>query len=138
MSRRPRVAVIGGGVTGLSAAHRLRELAAEHDFKLDVTLFEASDRLGGVFGTRQIDGHVVETGADSFITNKPWAVELCHRLGLSDQLIGTNPAYQRSLILHEGKSVETPEGFELLLPRKLRALLASPLLSLEGEGSSRC
>ena len=133
MSQRPSIAVVGGGVTGLSAAHRLRELAAEQDHQLDITLFEASDRVGGVFGTRHIDGHVVETGADSFITNKPWAVDLCHRLGLSDQLIGTNPAYQRSLILHEGKPVRTPEGFELLLPRKLRALLASPLLSLEGK-----
>lgn len=133
MSRHHKIAVIGGGITGLSAAHRLTELAAGQDLELEVTLFEASDRVGGVFGTKHIKGHVVETGADSFITNKPWAVDLCHRLGLSDQLIGTNPAYQRSLILHDGQPVVTPQGFELLLPRKLRALLASPLLSLEGK-----
>ncbi|MCA9077834.1 MAG: protoporphyrinogen oxidase [Planctomycetaceae bacterium] len=133
MSERPCIAVIGGGLTGLAAVHRLSELSAEQDQLINVTLFEASDRLGGVFGTRHINGHVVETGADSFITNKPWAVDLCDRLGLGDQLIGTNPAYQRSLILHEGKPVVTPEGFELLLPRKLRALLASPLLSHEGK-----
>lgn len=128
-----RIAVIGGGITGLAAAHRLLELGNKQQRSVDVTLFEASDRVGGVFGTGTIGEYTIETGADSFITNKPWAVDLCCRLGLEDQLIGTSDAHRRSLILHEGQPVPTPEGFELIVPRKLRELLRAPFLSLEGK-----
>ena len=131
----PRIAVVGGGLTGLSAAHRLLELAESANRPADVTLYEASERVGGLFGTRTIDGYTIETGADSFITNKPWGIDLCRRLGLDDQIIGTNQAYRRSLILHEGRPVPTPEGFDLLVPRKLRALLSSPFLSPVGNAS---
>ena len=131
----PRVAIIGGGLTGLSAAHRLIELAENQNRPVDVSLYEASDRLGGLFGTRTIDGYTIETGADSFITNKPWGINLCRRLGLDDRIIGTNPEHRRSLILHQGRPVPTPEGFDLLVPRKLRALLSSPFLSPVGNAS---
>ncbi len=133
MSRPRSIAVVGGGLTGLTATHRLGEFVTARNLPIDVTLFEAGPRLGGLIGTQHIDGHVVETGADSFITNKPWAVDLCKRLGLEDQLIRTNREYQRSFILHEGRPVQTPEGFELLVPRKLRALLASPFLTAQGK-----
>lgn len=133
MSRPPTIAVIGGGITGLAAAHRLIELAAAARIPVDVTLFEAGARLGGVFGTEHIAGHMVETGADSFITSKPWALDLCTRLGLADRIIATNPTFRRSLILHHGKPQPTPEGLELIVPRSLRSLLASPLLSLAGK-----
>jgi protoporphyrinogen/coproporphyrinogen III oxidase len=128
-----RIAVIGGGISGLAAAHRLFELADASGRSIEVTLFEAADRVGGVFGTQRIGGYTIETGADSFITSKPWAIDLCHRLGLEDQLISTDDEHRRSLILHQGRPVPTPEGFELLVPRSLRALLASPFLSLEGK-----
>ena len=131
----PRIAVVGGGLTGLSAAHRLLELAESANRPADITLYEANDRVGGLFGTRTIDGYTIETGADSFITNKPWGIDLCRRLRLDDQVIGTNQAYRRSLILHEGRPVPTPEGFDLLVPRKLRALLSSPFLSPVGNAS---
>jgi protoporphyrinogen/coproporphyrinogen III oxidase len=128
-----RIAVIGGGISGLAAAHRLLELADAAGRRVEVSLYEAADRLGGVFGTQRIDGYTIETGADSFITNKPWGIDLCRRLGLGDQLIGTDDEHRRSLILHRGQPVPTPGGFELLVPLKLRALLASPFLSLEGK-----
>jgi protoporphyrinogen/coproporphyrinogen III oxidase len=128
-----RIAVVGGGITGLAAANRLLELSDESGQPIELTLFEAAARLGGVFGTQTIDGYTIETGADSFVTNKPWGIELCRRLGLGDQLISTDDEHRRSLILHEGRPVPTPEGFELLVPRRLRALLASPLLSTEGK-----
>lgn len=128
-----RIGIVGGGLTGLAAAHHLIELAQQAARAIDVTLFEASERYGGVFGTVHHGEYTIETGADSFITNKPWAVDLCERLGLRDELIGTNEAFRRSLILLDGKPFPTPEGFELIVPRKLRALLASPFLSLEGK-----
>ncbi len=76
-----RIAVIGGGASGLAAAHRLIELSNEGASRFDVTLFEASDKPGGVAGTRKIGDYLVETGADMFITNQPAAVNLCNESG---------------------------------------------------------
>ncbi len=132
-TRPRRVAIIGGGITGLAAAHRLGELSPGRGRPVDVTLFEASPRLGGVFGTQTIDGFTIETGADSFITNKPWALDLCQRLNLTDQLISTDSRFRRSLILKDGRPVATPQGFELIVPRRFGPLLWSPLLSRRGK-----
>jgi len=128
-----RVAVIGGGLTGLSAAHRLVEIRAESHAPLEITLFEASDRLSGVMGTEEIDGYRVETGADSFITNKPWAVDLAKRLGIEERLIATDARYRRSLVLYKGRPEPVPEGFMLLAPAKIGPVLRSPLLSPWGK-----
>ncbi|MGH7202738.1 MAG: protoporphyrinogen/coproporphyrinogen oxidase, partial [Planctomycetaceae bacterium] len=110
-----RIAVVGGGISGLAAASRLATLS-EHDRPLDVTLFEAGDRLGGVIGTRRVGEYLVETGPDMFITNKPAALELCQELGLADQLISPDERHRRSLVLKHGRPVPVPEGFTLLTP----------------------
>ncbi|MDA1017301.1 MAG: FAD-dependent oxidoreductase, partial [Planctomycetota bacterium] len=104
-----RIAVVGGGITGLAAAFRLMERARESNRSIDLHLYEAGDRLGGLITTREIDGYQVELGPDSFITNKPAAAGLCHRLGLDDQLIGTDERYRRSLVLRKGRPVEVPD-----------------------------
>ncbi len=128
-----RIAVVGGGVTGLAAAHRLLELSRERGWPLDVTLLEASERVGGVFGSRRVGEYLVETGADSFITNKPWGVNLCRRIGLESHLIPTDARYRRSLVLRNGKPVGVPEGFMLLAPAKVSSVMMSPLLSPWGK-----
>lgn len=132
-SSRKKVAVIGGGISGLSAAHRLIELSRERDSRIDITLFEASDRIGGVFGTTHIDEYLVETGADMFITNQPAALNLCERLGISDQLIPTVSRFRGSLVLRKGKPVRVPEGFMLLSPAKILPVLKSPIFSPLGK-----
>ncbi|REJ87147.1 MAG: protoporphyrinogen oxidase [Planctomycetota bacterium] len=132
-SRPPRIAVVGGGITGLAAAHRIVELATESNRPVEVTLIEASQRLGGVFGTRRIGGYTIETGADSFITDKPWAVDLCRRLGLESSLIGVDPEYRRALILYRGRPVPAPEGLNLMAPSRLGPILRTPLLSPLGK-----
>jgi oxygen-dependent protoporphyrinogen oxidase len=71
-SRPPRIAVIGGGITGLAAAYRLRQLAAAHEYPLEVTVLEAGRRLGGALDTVRHDGLIAEAGADSFLSEKPW------------------------------------------------------------------
>lgn len=129
----PRVAVVGGGITGLSAAHRLIELSAERKVPVAVELFEATERIGGVFGSQRIGDYLIERGADSFITNKPAALRLCERLGLAGDLISTNPRYRRSLILFHGKPVATPEGFNLLAPSRIWPVVTTPLLSWKGK-----
>ena len=85
-----RVVVIGGGLSGLAAAHRIHERARTMRRPVELTVLEAKDRLGGVLWTDRFDGFTLEGGPDSFITNKPWGIELCHRLGLSGQLIETD------------------------------------------------
>ena len=127
-----RVAVIGGGISGLAAAHRLIEQSTP-ERPIEVTLFEASDRVGGVFGTIHIDDYLVETGADMFITNQPAAVKLCERLGIADQLIPTDPTFRGSLVLRNGKPVPIPEGFMLLSPAKIWPVFTSPIFSPLGK-----
>ncbi len=126
-----RIAIVGGGITGLAAAHRLLELQAASPSA--VALYEAGPRLGGVVGTQQIDGYTLELGPDSFITNKPWAVGLCKRLGIEDRLIPTDARYRRSLVLRRGRPVEVPEGFQLMTPAQVWPVLSSPIFSWWGK-----
>ena len=79
----PHIAVVGGGITGLAAAYRLCELAATHEYPLEVTLLEAGRRLGGALDTIRHGDLIVETGADSFLSEKPWALALAQRIGLA-------------------------------------------------------
>lgn len=128
-----RVAVIGGGLSGLAAAHRIGELCGEQNRRLDLTLFEAGPRLGGVMETRRIGEYLVETGADMFITNQPAGVDLCRRLGIEDHLIPTDEKFRGSQVLHDGKPVRIPEGFMLLAPARIGPVLASPIFTWRGK-----
>jgi protoporphyrinogen/coproporphyrinogen III oxidase len=88
------VAVVGGGITGLACAHTLLR-TARADAPIEVSIFEASGRVGGKLWTFEMDGMPLEAGADSFVVRKPWAVGLCQDLGLEDQVVipGSMGAY---------------------------------------------
>jgi len=126
---RRRVAVIGGGITGLAAAQHLREL----DPAIDVSLFEAGARWGGVLRTERIGGYLVEHSADNFLTTPPVAIELCRRIGLGDRLLSTDERNRRASIVHGGQLHGVPEGFMLMVPSKAWPVLLSPLLSWRGK-----
>ncbi len=79
----PRIAVVGAGIAGLAAAHHLVELSRERRQPIELTLCEAGRRLGGAIATERTDGFVIEAGPDSFISEKPWALKLCERIGWS-------------------------------------------------------
>lgn len=128
-----RVAIIGGGLCGLAAAHRLVELSSKAEPPLEITLFEAQSRLGGLVGTESPAGYLVDLGADSFITDKPAALELCLRLGLKESLVGTNKAYRGAFVLRGKQLHRVPEGVNLMTPSKAYPLLGSPLLSWKGK-----
>jgi oxygen-dependent protoporphyrinogen oxidase len=128
-TRPNRIAIIGGGISGLAAAHRLSELQPQ----AQVVLFEASDRLGGVLKTELRDGYLIEHAADMFITNPPWAVELCRRIGLADELIATSDQHRKAFVVHRGRLVPVPEGFTLLQPVRARPVIKTPLLSWRGK-----
>lgn len=122
------VAVIGGGITGLAAAHRLITLNKD----IHVTLFEAADSLGGIIDTAYSDGWLLELGPDAFITNKPGGVALCEEIGFTDQLIPTDNTFRRSLVLRNGKPEPVPDGFMLMAPSNLQAIRDTPLLTPAG------
>lgn len=98
-----------------------------------VTLFEGSPQTGGVFGTEYVDGYQLELGADMFITDKPWGLNLVRRLGLENRLITPDPRYRKSLILCRGRPVPTPEAFQLMVPGRVWPILTTPLLSPWGK-----
>ncbi|MFH1265351.1 MAG: protoporphyrinogen oxidase, partial [Planctomycetota bacterium] len=125
----PRVAVIGGGISGLAAAHRLVELKPE----AEITLFERDARLGGVLRTVHENGYQVEASADNFITTVPWGVDLSKRLGLGDQLIQTNPAHRRTYVVRRRRLYRLPDGFLMMAPTQMWPLAVTPLLSPMGK-----
>src|SRR5579863_3121957 len=114
-----RIAIIGGGISGLSAAFTLDEQRRDSSLELEYVLYESSPRLGGVLRTEIVDRCVVEAGPDSFITEKPWAADLCRALGLGDQLIGSNDADRKTYILTGGHLVEMPDGLMFMVPTKI-------------------
>src|SRR6516162_7871533 len=124
-----KIAVIGGGISGLAAAHRIGEL----DPGAEVTLFEASNRLGGVIRTIRQDGFLIEQSADSFITNVPAAVDLCRRIGLGGELLQTDPNYRGASVVSRGRLRPIPEGFLLMAPERIWPIVTSPILSWRGK-----
>lgn len=135
---RSRVVVIGGGISGLAAAHRLCELSREARRHVEVTLLEARDHLGGLIDTETREGFLLEGGPDAFLSEEPWALELCRRIGMADELIQTRPELRRSLILHGGKLQPLPEGFYLVAPARREALWGCPFLSWRGKLRLAC
>ena len=89
-----RIAIVGGGISGLAAAFALEERRRAGE-SLEFEVYESGPRFGGVLATEQVDGCLVEAGPDSFLTEKPWAADLCRRLGIEDQLIGSNDGDRR-------------------------------------------
>ena len=128
-----RIAIVGGGITGLSAAHRVVELSRARELPVDVVLFEASARIGGVISSLDRDRFVLEEGPDSILSEKPAAVRLAERIGLKDRLIGTSDEYRRSFVVRRGRLEPTPDGFYLLAPTRMMPLAASRIFSIPGK-----
>jgi protoporphyrinogen/coproporphyrinogen III oxidase len=128
-----RVVVIGGGITGLTAAYSLRQGAQAHGLPLEVILLEASERLGGTIATHYQHDLLMEQGPDCFLSAKPWGVRLCEALGLSEALIGTTTQYRQSFIVRGGTLVPVPQGFYLMVPGSWRSLMTTPVFSWRGK-----
>jgi oxygen-dependent protoporphyrinogen oxidase len=124
-----RIAIVGGGISGLSAAYTI-EQKRQSGTPVQYVLFESSPRLGGVLVTDRVEGCLVEAGPDSFLTEKPWAADLCSKIGLGDQLIGSNDSERKTYIVAKGKLVEMPDGLMFMVPTKIMPTVMSPLFSL--------
>lgn len=128
-----RIVIIGGGISGLAAAHRLIERRNEVKEPLQVTLLEAGARVGGVIQTENRDGFLIEAGPDSFISEKPEGLNLAKRLDLGADLIETNHEHRRSFIVRHGQLRPVPAGFQLLAPSQFWSFATSDILSLKGK-----
>jgi oxygen-dependent protoporphyrinogen oxidase len=129
----PRVVVIGGGITGLAAAWRLREGAASREMPITVKLLESGDRVGGALETIRRDGFVMEAGADSFLAEKRAARNLAERLGIAGELINTQEQFRKTLVMRRGRLVPIPEGFSLMAPTWMGPVWRSELFSPLGK-----
>ncbi len=133
-NKRSRVVIIGGGISGLSTAYYFSNLVRAKGLQdIDVTLLEKSPRLGGNIITEKTQGFLIEGGPDCFISDKPWAMALCNRLGLSENLLSTARPRGKTYVLHKGKLHLLPEGVILMVPTKMLPLLTSSLISLPGK-----
>ncbi|MDF2693007.1 MAG: Protoporphyrinogen oxidase, aerobic, HemY [Labilithrix sp.] len=124
-----RVVIVGGGITGLAAAHALEK---GHE-RCEVRLIEAAPRLGGNLQTIRHNGFIIDAGPDSWIAAKPHATRLAHAVGLGDELIGTRPDTRRVYIVWQRKLYPMPEGLILGVPTQVKPLLASELLGWDAK-----
>jgi oxygen-dependent protoporphyrinogen oxidase len=134
MADHKRVAIIGAGVSGLAAAYRLRQV----DPSIETALMESSDRVGGVVRSQQVDGFCIEHGPDSLLTQVPWGVDLCQRVGVADELVSTCQENQGVFVVCRGRLERLPEGLALMAPQRLWPIAASPILSIRGKLRLAC
>ena len=123
------IAIIGGGITGLAAAVRIKSRSPN----TRVQVFESQRDAGGVLRSERVNGFLIEQAADSFLTTPGNAVELCHHLGLDAQLIPTNNSERRTYVVRQGKLQAIPDGFAVMAPTRILPFLKSPLLSIRAK-----
>lgn len=130
------VAIVGGGIAGMACAFYLQEKAGEQPVRY--ALLERSDRWGGKLRTETIHGYgnapfVVEAGPDSFITQKPWGLQLARQLGLEGEFLPTNDHKRKTFVLHKGRPMAMPDGVLLIVPTKFTPFALTPLISPLGK-----
>ena len=128
-----RVAIVGAGIAGLATAYYLQKRALEAGQQIRYTLIDAGKRVGGKIVTDHAREFVIEGGPDSFVTDKPWCLALCHELGLSELLIPNNQLENKVYVLYRGKLVQLPSGFRLSIPTQFKPFLLTPLISPLGK-----
>ncbi|MBS1823525.1 MAG: protoporphyrinogen oxidase [Acidobacteria bacterium] len=132
-----RIAIIGGGVAGITAAYELARLTQNDRNSIAVTLYEASSRLGGIVETVREGGFVIEGGPDGWVSEKPWARELAVELGMAGELIHSNDEGRKTYVLVDGSLKAMPDGMRMMVPADLAALDSSELFSAEAKQAYR-
>lgn len=127
------VAIIGGGISGLSSAFYLQEEARKSGKKLNIVLLEKGDKLGGKINTLQKEGFTIEKGPDSFLSRKLAIIELAKDVGIDDELVTINPQATKTYIVSDGKLHTIPKGLVLGIPTDMSTFLQSTLISANGK-----
>lgn len=125
-----RIAIVGGGISGLTAAYVLER---DHAGRCEFILYEAANRFGGILETVRRNGFTIECGPDSWVSEKPWAEELARELGLEDELLPSNDYQRRTYIALGNGLVPLPEGMRMMVPTDLNAIRGSSLFSDEAK-----
>ena len=133
MSTRQDIVIIGGGLTGLSAAYYAWHKANEQGQQASITVIEQAQRLGGKIDTLRKEQCVIEKGPDSFLARKLPMVELAVSRGMEEELVATNPNAKKTYILCDGKLHSIPSGTVLGIPTEIEAFLESTLVSEAGK-----
>lgn len=128
-----KIVILGGGISGLTAAYYVKKIANENKINIDITLIEKENRLGGKLQTVKRDGFTIEKGPDAFLSRKPAILELTKLLGIEDQLVATNPEAGITRILHKGKLHPMPMGFVLGIPTQITPFIKTGLISPLGK-----
>jgi oxygen-dependent protoporphyrinogen oxidase len=128
-----RVAIVGGGITGLAAAYAAVARGRDSGQEIALTVLERLPRFGGNLVTEHVDGFLLDGGPDSWVTSKPHATALARDLGLEGALIGTNEATRRYYVAWGGRLHAVPEGLVLGVPTRLAPLARSGLFSWRGK-----
>ena len=124
-----QVVIVGGGISGLAAAHALMTTAIAKKKSIGVTLIERRPGLGGNISTEKRDGFTLDGGPDSWVANKPQATALARALGLSSSLASTIEATRRVYVAHEGALHPMPEGLVLGVPTRMLPMVTTKLFS---------
>lgn len=115
----PEVAIVGGGISGLSTAYYLARAG------ISAALFERRERLGGVIVTESVDGCLIEGGPDSFLSAKPWAMELITELGLASEVIGSNDHLRVTYLWKGRRLLPLPDGLMLMVPTRVLPMITT-------------
>ncbi len=127
-----KVAIIGGGISGLSAAYSFKKRASQEK-NFDYVLLEKLNRIGGTIITERVNGFLVEGGPDCFVSTKPQVIELANELGIGNRLLNSNEEKKGTFILSRGKLHELPEGLMTMVPSQLGPFLKTKLISWPGK-----
>lgn len=134
MSQLPKhIVIVGGGITGLSAAFYVKKYCAEANVPVRITIVEKQNAFGGRVSTMRHEGFVIERGPDSFLARKTPIIDLAHELGIADELVPTNPKARKTFIMHSGKLHQMPKGLVLGIPTQLAPFIQSDLVSWRGK-----
>jgi oxygen-dependent protoporphyrinogen oxidase len=133
MSSQPHILIIGGGITGLSAAYYLKKQLAADKVNARISVVEKSAVFGGKINTLEKDGFVIEKGPDSFLARKRPIIDLTRELGLEDELRGQNPKAKKTYIMHHGKLHRMPAGLVLGIPTEMMPFVKTGLISPLGK-----
>jgi protoporphyrinogen/coproporphyrinogen III oxidase len=135
MDRNParHVAIIGGGIAGLATAYTIQEKARAFGLPIRFTLFESAPTLGGKILSEKIDDFMIEGGPDSFLQQKVWAAQLAQKLGLEQDLIGTNPEQKKLFVVNRGHLTAMPDGVMMVIPTRFTPFITSSLISWPGK-----
>ncbi len=124
----PKIAVVGAGISGLTVAWYLERLLPT----AQIDVFESADKIGGVIQTITSDPFLAELGADNFATLVPDALRMVEEMGIRDEFIGPNADHRIAQVVRNGKVLPIPNGFSLMQPTRLSAVLTTPILSPSG------